>query len=224
VKDINNRRLGNRPRVQVLAGINIVVFMLSLIAGWVDTAGIVLFLNGESGFMTGRIHILAYHLFNLDFQLFFGVILVIIAFVIGSFVSTIVTEKMGLKGGLIVTGILILVGSLPVSWEYISIIFLPMAMGCQNATTSLTPLKRTTHLSGTTTDFGINLAKRNWNKVIFGVCSLIGFPLGSLIGYKLANMVGNNIIHRSIIFIISTAMIMLTGMIQEKTLNIPLLD
>lgn len=224
MEDINNGELKSKFKAQTSTGINIVVFILAAMAGWIDTAGIVLFLNGESGFMTGRVHMLGYHLFNFDLKLFTVVLLVIIAFIMGSFISTRITKKIGLKGGLILTGILVIISSLPVSMQYISAFFLPMAMGSQNAATSLTPLNRTTHLSGTTTDLGINLAKGNWNKVMFGACSFIGFPLGSFIGFNLGNMVDNNPIHRSLALIVPALIIILTGIIQDRKLNIPLLD
>lgn len=217
-------KLGNKPKVQITTGAKVVVFILTMMAGWIDTVGMVFFLNGESGFMTGRVHMLAYHGFNLDSELFFVVILVIIAFIIGSFLSTMITKRVGLKGGLILTGILVIISSLPLPFKFIGAFFLPMGMGCQNAATSLTLLNRTTHLSGTTTDLGINLAKRNWSRVVFGVCGLIGFPLGSFIGFNLGGMVNNTAINRSIVLIIPAIIIILTGIIQEKILDIPLLD
>jgi len=200
-------------------------FILSMMAGWIDTIGIELFLNEDAAFMTGRVKKLGYHIANLDFKLFWGVVLIITAFIMGSFISTIVTKRGGLKRGLILTGILIIISSFSISWKNINInmIFLPMGMGCQNAATSLTPISRTTHLTGAVTDLGISLAKRNWKQVMFLVYHLMGFPLGSFIGFHLSSMVANSAINTSIILIIPAAMIMLTGIIQERTFNIPVL-
>ena len=206
--------------------INMIGFLLSMMAGWIDTIGIELFLNEDAAFMTGRVKKLGYYIANLDFKLFLGVVLIITAFIMGSFISTIITKRAGLKGGLIFTGILIIISSFPISFKYINInmIFLPMGMGCQNATTSLTPIDRTTHLTGAVTDLGINLAKRNWKQVMFLICHLMGFPLGSFIGFNLASMAVNSVINTSIILTIPAIIIMLTGIIQERIFNIPLLD
>lgn len=213
-----------KSKVKIVIGINLIGFILSAMAGWIDTIGVELFLNESSAFMTGRVKALGYNMFNLDLKLFSSIALVIIAFIIGAFISTIITKKTGLKGGLICTGILIIISSLPVPFKCINRISLPMGMGCQNAATSLTPINRTTHLTGPITDLGMNLAKGNWNKVIFWLLRLIGFPLGSFIGFKLASMVDNNTINISIILIIPAIIIILTGIIQEKIFEIPLLD
>lgn len=99
-----------------------------------------------------------------------------------------------------------------------------MGMGSQNAATSLTVINRTTHLTGPITDFGINIAKKKWNKVRFWGLRLLGFPLGSFIGFSLATMINGAPINISIILIIPAIIIILTGIIQEKVLDIQLLE
>ena len=162
----------------------------------------------------------------MDFKLFWGVVLIIAAFVIGSFISTVITKRGGLKQGLIFTGILIMISSLPISWKYINInmIFLPMGMGCQNAATSLTPINRTTHLTGPITDLGMSLAKKNWNGTLFWVLRLIGFALGAINGFDLTSIFDRNPIYKSILMIIPAIIIVLIGIVQEKIIDIPLLD
>ena len=98
-----------------------------------------------------------------------------------------------------------------------------MAMGCQNAATSLTKINRTTHLTGPATDIGINIAEGNWEVVKFWLWRWIGFPLGSIIGFNLANLVDNNIISISSTLIIPAIIIILIGIIQKVILYIPLL-
>ena len=222
--DNSTKQLMDKPKNQTSIGINIIIFILSITAGWINAVGIELFLNEDSSFMTGRAKALGYHIFNLDFKLFLGVVSVIVAFIVGSFFSTIVTKRMGLKGGLILTGMLIIIPSLIQYPKYTIKICLPMAMGCQNAATSLTPINRTTHLTGPMTDLGINLAKGNWHKAIFWFRRLIGFSLGSLIGFNLVNMVSNKAINISITLIIPASIIILTGIIQERILDIPLIE
>lgn len=220
----NIGKLESKSRIRMSTGVNIVGFILSLLAGWIDTIGVsLLFVNECSSFMTGRVKLLGYHLFNLDFKLFWSVLLVIIAFIIGSFISTLVTQKTGLKGGLLLTGIFVIISSLPVAWQNTTI-FLPMAMGCQNAATSLTPINRTTHLTGPITDLGMSLAKKNWNGTLFWVLRLIGFALGAFIGFALTSIFDRNPIYKSILMIIPAIIIVLIGIVQEKIIDIPLLD
>lgn len=222
--DNNIKKLENKSKIKITTGISIVGFILSLMAGWVDTIGVKLFLTESSSFITGRARLLGYYLFHGDFKSFSGIFLIIASFIMGAFLSTKITKKYGLKGGLIAAGILVTISSLPISWKYMNIIFLPMGMGCQNAATSLTPINRTTHLTGPMTDLGIHLAKRDWNKVLFWVLRLAGFPLGAFIGFGLASLLDNNPINISILLIIPAIIIILTGIIQEKIFDIPLLD
>ena len=222
----NKEIIGTNSKFKTSTQINIVGFILVLMAGWIDTVGVKLFLNESPAFMTGRGLTLGYFAFKLDLKAFINVVLVIIAFIIGAYISTIITRKTGLTGGLIFTGILIIIASLPVCLRETTIdtIVIPMAMGCQNAATSLTGIKRTTHLTGPATDIGINMAKGNWKIVQFWIIRWIGFPLGSIIGFNLVNMVSKNKINISITLIIPAIIIILTAIIQKKFFDIPLLD
>lgn len=206
--------------------INIIGFILIIMAGWIDTVGVRLFLNESPAFMTGRGLTLGYFAFKLELQGFINVVLVIIAFTIGAWISTIITTRTGLTGGLIFTGVLIIIASLPVCLKKVTIdtIIIPMAMGCQNAATSLTEINRTTHLTGPATNIGINIAKGNWKVVKFWLIRWIGFPLGSIVGFNLVDMVDNNIINISTTLIIPAIIIILTAIVQKILFDIPLLD
>ena len=155
-----------------------------------------------------------------------GIGLIMISFITGACISTLITKKTGLIGGLMFAGLLIIIGSFTFSLQHpvLSKILVPMAMGCQNAATSLTGIKRTTHLTGASTDLGINIAKGNWKVVRFWIWRLIGFPLGSVLGFNLVNLVNNNVISTSITLIIPAIIIILTAIGQNKFLDIPLID
>ena len=101
-------------------------------------------------------------------------------------------------------------------------VLVPMAMGVQNAATSLTRINRTTHLTGSATDIGINIAKRNWRLVGFWLLRWIGFPIGSVIGLNLVNLVESGIMSVSTILIIPAVIIILTGILQRFIFNIQL--
>lgn len=222
----DNRLTNKKPKIKASTGINIVGFILVVMAGWVDTIGVSLFLNQRSSSMSGRGHILGYWIFKLDFKMAMSIALIMISFIIGACISTLITRKTGLVGGLLFTGLLIIIGSFTFSLYHtvLSKIFVPMAMGCQNAATSLTEIRRTTHLTGASTDLGINIAKGNWQVVRFWMLRLIGFPLGSVIGFNLVNLVNNNVISISIALIIPAIIIILTAIGQNKFLDIPLID
>lgn len=218
--------ISTNSKLKTSTQLNIVGFILVVMAGWIDTVGVKLFLNESPAFMTGRGLTLGYFAFKLDLQSFLNVVLVIVAFIAGAFISTIITRKAGLTGGLIFTGILLIVASLPICLRETTIdtIIIPMAMGCQNAATSLTGIKRTTHLTGPATDIGINMAKGNWQIVRFWLIRWIGFPLGSIVGFNLVDMVNQSRINISAILIVPAIIIILTGIIQQRFFDIPLLD
>lgn len=215
-----------KSRLEISTQINIVGFILVTMAGYIDTVGIKLFLNESPAFMTGRGIILGYCMFKGDFGAFICVLVVILAFIIGACISTIITRKIGLTGGLCLTGMLIAIAAFPVNLSNITIatIIIPMAMGGQNAATSLTAINRTTHLTGPATDIGINIAKGNWNIVIFWILRWIGFPLGSVIGFYLVHMVNNNMVNIHTTLLFPAVIIILTGIIQKLTFDIPLLE
>ena len=216
----------NESKIKNSTQINIIGFILSIIAGWIDTIGITLFLTERSSFMSGRGAILGYCAFKGDLKTFMSIMLVIISFIIGACISTIITRKSRLAGGLCFTGVLLIIAALCNIWQETTIttIIIPMAMGSQNAATSLTPINRTTHLTGPATDIGINIAKGNWNIVKFWILRWIGFPLGSVIGFNFVHMVNKQIINISTTLILPAIIIILTGIIQRFTFNIPLLD
>lgn len=216
-------KIKNKTRNSI--GISIVGFILTTMAGWIDTIGVNLFLNQKSAYMTGQGHILGYWAYKFEFRIFMGIVLIIIAFITGACISTIIAKKTELIGSLFFVGILIIMASLPFVLQHqtLCIIFLSMAMGCQNAATSLTEIRRTTHLTGPSTDIGISIAKGNWKMVRFWSYRWIGFPLGSFIGFNLMNLVNNNIVSKSVTLIIPAIIIILTGIIQNNYLDIPIL-
>lgn len=158
--------------------------------------------------------------------MFIGIFLIIIAFITGAWVSTIIIKKTGLTGSLLFTGILIIIGAFPFILRHpiLCTVFLPMAMGCQNAATSLTEIKRTTHLTGAATEIGINIANSNWKVVRFWIYRWIGFPLGAIIGFALVDRVNSNLIKTSTTLIIPAIIIIVIAILQRVILNIPLLD
>ena len=220
---MKNKQVANTHKNRIFVGVNIIGFILSATAGWIDAVGVKLFLNDNSAFMTGRGLSLGYWMFMWDLKAFISIGLVVIAFITGAFISTKISGKFGLMGSLFFTGFLIVIASFPpfLKDPTIYTMLIPMAMGCQNAATSLTQINRTTHLTGPATDIGINLAQGNWPMAIFWILRWAAFLLGSVIGFNLVSMVNNNRIRISITLIIPAVIIMTTGIVQRVFLNIP---
>lgn len=215
-----------KTSVKVLTPINIVGFILVMVAGWVDTIGVYFFLDESSSYMTGRAAKIGRHIFNGEIRELKNVLLVVISFIVGACIATLITKKVGISGGLFFTGIIIVVTVISAFQKEINIalITIPMAMGGQNAATSLTAINRTTHLTGPATDIGINIAKGNWNMVVFWVLRWVGFALGAAIAYRLIHVFRIRMIHFSYILLLPAMIIILTSVILKVFFQIPLLE
>ena len=215
----------DKSNIKILTPVNLVGFILVIMAGWIDTIGVCLFLDERSSFMTGRAAKLGEYIFNGEIQGVKTVLLVVISFIIGACISTLVTRKIGLIGGLFFTGVLLIIITVFSAFQKeinIALITIPMAMGGQNAATSLTAINRTTHLTGPATDIGINIAKNNWNLVVFWALRWVGFSIGVAMAYRLIHIFKSNMINLSYTLLIPATIIILTGIIQKMTFDIPL--
>ena len=213
-----------RTDIKIFTPINLVGFILVMTAGWVDTIGLYFFLDERSSCMTGRAAKLGEHILNREIQETKIVLLIIVSFIVGACISTLITKKLGLIGGLFFAGLLLVITVLSTFQKEINIALatIPMAMGGQNAATSLTDINRTSHLTGPATDIGINIAKGNWNLVIFWTLRWIGFFMGVVMAYKLVHVFKSNMIRFSYTLLIPATIIILTGIIQKIVFDIPL--
>lgn len=218
--------MADRCKIKILTQASIIGFILVLMAGWINTVGIKLFLLESPAFMTGRGLLLGYWAFKGDIHAFVRISIVVSAFIAGASISTLITKKTGLIGGLFFVAILLIIGAFNIYFNKMKIItiIIPMAMGAQNATCSLTPINRTTHLTGAATDIGINIANGNWDIVRFWLIRWIAFPLGAFIGFNLVDMVNNNLMNESLTFLLPGLIIIFTAIFQKIFFDIPLLD
>lgn len=225
-----------KKNIKALTAVNIIGFILVLMAGWVDTVGVCFFLNENSSFLTGRAAKLGKYILSGDILKVRDILFIIISFIMGSYISTLITKKTGLTGGLVFTGALIILTALTalpvtsatgVNYANIAFITIPLCMGSQNAATSLTAINRTTHLTGPATDIGINMAKGNWDLVIFWVLRWVGFFIGTFTAFKLIRVFeirGLDSSYISYILLIPGIAIILTAIIQKVVVDIPLLE
>ncbi len=216
-----------RDKVRVLTSVNIVGFILVMMAGWVDTAGVKFFLNERVSFMTGRAAQIGEWLAAGEFEQFFYLLLIVLMFILGAGISTKITRKWGLTGGLTFVGALLFFSALPVYIGEVRFvaIAIPLAMGAQNAATSLTPINRTTHLTGPATDIGIRLSSGDINGAVFWILRWLAFPLGAFLSYEFVEMsFKNDNIDTSLSLIIPSIVIVATGLIQRRYADIQLLE
>ncbi|GEM_PF-2391974 len=217
----------NNSTIKILTPVNIVGFILVMMAGWINTVGLKLFLNERVSFMTGRAAELGELIAIGNIKEFWFVMFIVVGFILGAAISAKITRKWGLIGGLSFSGMILMIAAFGIYERDINFISLaiPMAMGGQNGATSLTPINRTTHLTGPATDIGINLSSSNWNNIVFWLLRLISFPIGSFIGLEfIEKFIVQNHIDRSLTLIIPSIIIISTGIIQKITVDIPLLE
>lgn len=210
-------------KIKVVTPINILVSVLSFVGGWVNIIGYNVFMHTRPSSMTGRAAEIAESLGRGELKTFAYLILVVFLFVLGVIIASIITERFGFTEGLIFVVAVLVLNLLVVSAEHnlrFFSVFLSMAMGAQNGATSLTSISRTTHMSGATTELGISIAFRNWNKVIFWGIRWLFYPLGGFLAYIFMKWLEANNFNESLTLIIPIIIILCTAFIQKKFVDI----
>lgn len=216
----------NKVHINFFTPVNLIGFVLVVMAGWIDTISLMIFLDKRTSSMTGRAAKLGVLIFNGETVAVNFVLIIIVSFIIGACISTLITGEVGLIGGLSFTSLMLIITtftSVKIGM-HLSVITIPMGMGGLNAATSLTAINRTTHLTGASTDIGINLAKRNWDGVVFWSLRWVGFVFGTLISLKVIQAYDHGLISRTLLLLIPATIIILTGIIQKLTVDVPLLE
>jgi uncharacterized membrane protein YoaK (UPF0700 family) len=206
--------------------IHIVGFILTVVAGWINTTAMYVFLSENSSFLTGRVAKLGKHILNGNKAEIKRILFIIVFFIVGSYISTLITQKAGLSHGLYFSGTLIILTLLIfyiAEDTIIAFITLPMCMGGQNAATSLTSVSRTTHLTGPFTDIGINIAKGNWKQALFWILRGMGFLIGAAAAYFIVGVCSSKGIILSKTLIAPAVVIIVTAFFQKRFLGIELL-
>ena len=118
-----------------------------------------------------------------------------VSFVAGAVLGTKLKAACGMGKALIMVGLLISVGAVTIYMglpagvlnvfsleRAIWAILLCVPMGMQNAVTSLTPIGRSTHITGTLTDLGTAIADKAHSVTVHLSCRWGGFVLGGSVG------------------------------------------
>ena len=209
--------------VKVVTPINILVSVLAFVGGWVNIIGYNVFMHTRPSSMTGRAAEIAESLGRGELKTFAYLVLVVLLFVIGVAIASIITTRFGFTQGLMfVVAILffnLIIVNADHSLRFFSV-FLSMAMGAQNGATSLTNISRTTHMSGATTELGINIAFKNWDKVIFWGIRWIFYPLGGFLAYRFIGWLDINNLNESLTLIVPIIIIIFTAFVQKKFIDI----
>lgn len=214
-------------KIEVITPINILVSIFAFVAGWVNIAGYNLFMHTRPSSMTGRSAEIAESLARGELGTFIYLAGVVILFIVGVIVSSLITKKFGFTGGLMFSVSVLLLDIILISNNMHLGVFpitLSMAMGAQNGATSLTAISRTTHMTGATTEFGTNIAFGNWNKAIFWGIRWIFFPLGGFMSYKFIAWLGVNDFRESVTLFIPIVIILCTAFLQKKYIDVQILD
>ena len=213
--------------IKIVTDNNIVGFILVMVAGWVDTVGLKIFLHERVSFMSGRAAQIGEWLASNEYKKLTVIAAIVIAFIAGAGISTRITRKWGLTGGLNFTGLVLFLSAFLVYTDHVRFvsIAIPLAMGSQNAATTLTAINRTTHLTGPATDIGIKLSLGDWSGAIFWMLRWIAFPIGAFLGHEFIEIaIEHEHLNTSLALIIPSIVIILTGLIQKKVFDIPLLE
>lgn len=123
------------------------------------------------------------------------IFIILTSFLAGAIIGTKLTRSIGLAKTIIVIGLWVGISCLMVVIELpagVKDVFslerslwaalLCFPMGMQNAATTLTPIGRSTHITGTLTDLGISIASRTNRQTIHLFCRWGGFVGGSAVG------------------------------------------
>ncbi len=171
-------------------------------AGWIDSIVLYNVYNESVTYMTGNFSSAGDAIATHNIFFLVNILSLIIGFIIGAILSGILlrTENLYFDKAygrtLLLQAIFTLIGLVLMNhsgykvYVYYDLFFLAIAMGIQNSLTSIYSggLVRTTHLTGTTTDFGIQLgrmiAKKPYDrkKLVFYFFSMVIFAFGATMG------------------------------------------
>jgi uncharacterized membrane protein YoaK (UPF0700 family) len=191
---------------------------LSFNGGFINGITFISFLHKPVGYVTGNMTLMSSYLFEKDTIHLLDIFLAVCAFLIGAVMSGLTIPNRSLNQNnnynvaLIIEILLILSGALGLLFQVdIAKYLLACAMGLQNAFTTFygKSIIRTTHMTGTMTDFGLTIAQLikgelydKWRLNIYG-CLLTGFFLGGFCGIGLFNYMGYHSLFVAVIICIS---------------------
>ena len=169
-------------------------------SGWIDSVVLYNSFGASVAVMSGNLRILGHSISGSDWVFMYKVVVLIVGFVVGAAINGVImktdayvisenhTKTLVLQSAVMLTGTLLI--DIFNNHRVIDDLFLAMAMGMQNSFTTLFfgAFARTTHMTGTTTDLGIEIGRvlrgntDNLWKIPFFVTCMIMFVIGNAAG------------------------------------------
>ncbi|GAB4225387.1 MAG: YoaK family protein [Francisella sp.] len=203
--------------------------------GWIDSIVLYNSFGASVAVMSGNLRILGHSIASSDWVFVYQVAILIFGFIIGSIINGffIKTDAYVISPHhfktLILQSIIMLTGAILLDIfnkvHFIDDFFLAIAMGMQNSFTSIFfgGFARTTHMTGTTTDLGIEIGrvlrgdKNNLWKIPFFVTCMSIFVIGNAVGVFWAEVVSE---YFTLMLLPSVILPIFTGIIVLLTYNI----
>lgn len=173
-------------------------FVLIFAAGWINIEGLKWGIVDSLSYMTGRGVRMGMAIFEGDVTALLYAMGSLAAFMFGSYIGARATKRKGIGFSLLITSFFLLLVSVivilrdthllseifPVSEGFTlmpTMLLTLISMGSMNGATSLTLIGRTTHLTGTATDIGLNLAIGKKKTAMFHLLRWVGLFMGAFV-------------------------------------------
>ncbi|QIW09221.1 YoaK family protein [Francisella sp. LA112445] len=179
-------------------------------SGWIDSVVLYNSFGASVAVMSGNLRILGHSIAGTDWVFVYKVAILVFGFVVGAAVNGVLmktdayvisedhTKTLVLQSAVMLTGTLLI--DIFSNHRIIDDLFLAVAMGMQNSFTTIFfgGFARTTHMTGTTTDLGIEIGrvlrgdKSNiWKIPFFATCMTV-FVIGNAVGFAWVRISGEH--------------------------------
>ncbi|WP_150467235.1 YoaK family protein [Francisella sp. SYW-9] len=176
--------------------------------GWIDSVVLYNSFGASVAVMSGNLRILGHSIAGSDWFFVYKVTILVFGFVVGAAVNGVLmktdayvisedhTKTLVLQSAVMLTGTLLI--DIFSNHRIIDDLFLAVAMGMQNSFTTIFfgGFARTTHMTGTTTDLGIEIGRvlrgdssNIWKIPFFATC-MITFVVGNAVGFAWVRIAG----------------------------------
>lgn len=179
-------------------------------SGWIDSVVLYNSFGASVAVMSGNLRILGHSIAGFDWLFVYKVAILVFGFVVGAAVNGVImktdayvisedhTKTLVLQSAVMLTGTLLI--DIFSNHRVIDDLFLAVAMGMQNSFTTIFfgGLARTTHMTGTATDFGIEIGRvlrgdrsNVWKIPFFATCMTM-FVIGNAVGFAWVRISGEH--------------------------------
>lgn len=187
-----------------------ITLILIFNSGWIDSVVLYNSFGASVAVMSGNLRILGHSIAGSDWVFMSKVVILVFGFVVGAAINGVImktdayvisedhTKTLVLQSAVMLTGTLLI--DIFSNHRIIDDLFLAMAMGMQNSFTTLFfgGFARNTHMTGTTTDLGIEIGRAlrgdrsNLWKIPFFASCMIMFVIGNAVGVFWVVVSGRN--------------------------------